>query len=154
MKLSAAIITVSVSAIGLTLGACTPKTGPSTFSQSEAGQVVPVQYGEITAIRPVEIRPGQTRIGTLAGGALGALGGSQIGRSTTANVAGAVAGAVAGGAVGSAAQGSASTNGLEINIRLDTGESVAIVQPGDPRDFRVGDRVRISGTAENARVTR
>lgn len=154
MKLSATIITISVSAIGLTLGACTPQAGPSTFSQNETGQVVPVQHGEITALRPVEIRPGQTRVGTVAGAALGALGGSQIGRTTTANIAGGVAGAVAGGAAGSAIEGSQRTNGLEITIRLDSGETVAIVQPGDPRDFRVGDRVRISGNAENARVTR
>lgn len=152
MKRSAAIISISLCAIGL--AGCTPQTGPSTFSQAESGQVVPVQHGEITALRPVDIRPGQTRVGTVAGAALGALGGSQIGRSTTANIAGGVAGAVAGGAAGSAVQGSSSTSGLEITIRLDTGETVAIVQPGDPRDFRVGDRVRISGTAENARVSR
>jgi len=154
MKLAAAIIGISVSSIGLTLGACTPAAGPSTFSQNEAGQVVPVQFGEVTAIRPVEIRPGQTTVGTVAGATLGAVAGSHIGRSTAANIAGGVAGAVAGGAAGSAVQGSSRTNGLEITIRLYTGETVAIVQPGDQRDFRVGDRVRISGTAENARVTR
>lgn len=153
MKCSVAIIAVSFTALGLTLGACAPK-GPSTISTAEAGQVVPVQYGEITALRPVDIRPGETRVGTIAGGALGAVAGSQIGRSTAANVAGGVAGAVAGGAVGSAVQGSARTNGIEITMRLDSGETVAIVQRGDSRDFRVGDRVRLTGTAENARVTR
>jgi outer membrane lipoprotein SlyB len=154
MKRSTAIMTISVTALGLALGACTPKAGPSTFSQGEAGQVQQVQFGEITALRPVEIRPGQTRIGTIAGGALGAIAGSQIGNSTASNIAGGVGGAVAGGAVGSAVQGSSRTNGMEITIRLDTGETVAIVQPGDPRDFRVGDRVRVTGSAENARVTR
>lgn len=154
MRHSAAIMTVSVATLGLVLGACTPKTGPSTFSQSEVGQVIPVQYGEVTALRAVEIRPGQTRLGAIAGSALGAIGGSRIGRSAAANIAGGVAGAVAGGVVGSAVQGSPRTSGTEINIRLDSGETVAVVQPGDPRDFRVGDRVRIGGTAENARVTR
>jgi outer membrane lipoprotein SlyB len=44
--------------------------------------------------------------------------------------------------------------GVEITIDLDSGETVAVVQPGDPRDFRVGDRVRLTGNDENARVTR
>jgi outer membrane lipoprotein SlyB len=116
--------------------------------------VQPVQFGTLTAIRSVEIRPGQTRIGTLTGAALGAIGGSQVGNSTAANVAGGVAGAVAGGAVGSAIEGSGRNNGLELTIQLDSGETVAVVQPGAANDFRVGDRVRITGTAENARVTR
>jgi outer membrane lipoprotein SlyB len=154
MKLSAAIITTSFAALALSLGACAPVDGPSTVRAGEAGTVQPVQLGTLTAIRGVDIRPGQTRIGTIAGGALGAIGGSQIGNSTAANIAGGVGGAVAGSAVGSAVQGSARTNGLELTIQLDTGETVAIVQPGNANDFRVGDRVRITGTADNARVTR
>lgn len=35
---------------------------------------------------------------------------------------------------------------------MDNGQTVAIVQPGDPRDFRIGDRVRVVGTSDNARV--
>lgn len=135
------------------LSGCTPKPGVSSFSQNEVGQVAQVQFGQVTAIRAVDIRPGETRLGTIAGGALGAVGGSQIGRSAAANVAGGIAGAVVGGAVGSAMQGSSRTAGIEITLHLDSGEDVAIVQPGDPRDFRVGDRVRLSGTSENARVT-
>lgn len=154
MKLSAAITTASVAACVLVLGACAPVDGPSTVRANEAGTVQPVQFGTLTAIRSVEIRPGQTRVGTVAGATLGAIGGSQIGSSTAANVAGGVSGAVAGGAVGSAVQGSGRNNGLELTIQLDSGETVAVVQPGNANDFRVGDRVRITGTAENARVTR
>lgn len=154
MKTSTSIITIPVVAAGLALAACTPQAGPSTVHQSETGQVVPVQHGEVTAVRVVEIRPGETRVGTVVGGALGAIGGSQIGSSTAANIAGGVAGATAGAAAGSAVQGSQRQQGLEITIRLDSGETVAVVQPGDPRDFRVGDRVRVTGTAENARVSR
>ncbi|WP_313438559.1 glycine zipper 2TM domain-containing protein [Novosphingobium sp.] len=137
----------------LALSGCTPQTGVSSFSRNEAGQVATVQFGEVLAIREVVIQPGQTRLGTVAGGALGAIGGSQVGSSTAANIAGGVTGAVVGGAIGSAVQGSSRTAGIEITMRLDSGDNVAVVQPGDPRDFRVGDRVRLAGTSENARVT-
>jgi outer membrane lipoprotein SlyB len=114
----------------------------------------PVAFGEVVAVRGVDIRPGQTRVGTVTGALLGGLGGSQIGGGSVANAAGAVGGAVLGGMAGSAIQGSRTTAGVEITIELDDGQTVAIVQPGDPRDFRVGDRVRVTGTADNARVTR
>lgn len=154
MKLSRAITTASVAACVLVLGACAPVDSPTTVRAGDAGTVQPVQFGTLTAIRTVEIRPGQTHLGTIAGGALGAIGGSQIGNSTAANIAGGVAGAVAGGAVGSAIEGSGRSNGLELTVQLDSGETVAVVQPGQANDFRVGDRVRITGTADNARVTR
>ncbi|MET0588937.1 MAG: hypothetical protein ABWZ75_10500 [Novosphingobium sp.] len=153
MKLSA-ITTATVAACVLVLGACAPVDSPNTIRAGEAGTVQPVQFGTLTAIRSVEIRPGQTRLGTMAGATLGAIGGSQVGNSTAGNLAGGVAGAVTGGAVGSAVQGSGRNNGLELTIQLDSGETVAVVQPGAANDFRVGDRVRITGTADNARVTR
>ncbi|TCM18169.1 outer membrane lipoprotein SlyB [Novosphingobium sp. PhB165] len=152
MKLPTYILASSVASFAL-LGACTPQPGPSSFSRNEVGQAVPVQFAEIISLREVEIRPGQTNVGTVAGGALGAIGGSQIGSSTAANVAGGVAGAVVGGAIGSALQGSSRTTGVEFTLKLDSGETIAVVQPGEMRDFRVGDRVRVSGTAQNTRVT-
>src|SRR5262249_16683486 len=116
--------------------------------------VMSVQFGTLQSIRAVEIRPGQTRVGTVAGAALGGVGGSQIGSSTAGNVAGGIGGALVGGAIGSALQGSARTNGVELTLQLDSGETVAVVQPGNPNDYRVGDRVRLTGSAENARVSR
>ena len=134
--------------------ACTPARTSTSFSNSEAMRAQPVAFGEVVSVRNVDIRPGQTRLGAITGAALGAVGGSQIGGDTASNIAGGVAGAVAGGAIGSAIQGSQRTAGLEITVRLDSGETVAIVQPGDPRDFRMGDRVRVIGNADNARVAR
>lgn len=141
-------------AILASLGACTPTTTSSSFGNNEAGRVMQVQFGELKSIREVEIRPGQTRVGTITGAALGGIGGSQIGNSTAANLAGGVAGAVVGGAIGSALQGSSRTRGVEFVIELESGETIAIVQPGNPRDYRIGDRVRVTGSAENARVSR
>lgn len=149
------IPTVAVSlAIVASLGACTPTTNSSSFGRHEAGRVMPVQFGTIQSIRQVEIRPGQTRVGTVTGAALGGIGGSQIGSNTAGHLAGGVAGAVVGGAIGSALQGSSRNRGIEFVIELDAGETIAIVQPGNPRDYRVGDRIRVTGDAENARVSR
>jgi outer membrane lipoprotein SlyB len=152
MNVSARLGLPILLAVGLT--ACTPTTSPSSFSRNEAGRIMPVEYGRVTSIRGVEIRPGQTRLGAITGAVLGGVGGSQIGRSTAANVAGAAAGAVAGGAVGSGLQGSSRTNGVELTVELDSGGSVAVVQPGDPRHYRIGDRVSVTGTADNVRVTK
>ena len=154
MKFVASMLALSATVGAVTLAACTPQQNPNNISNAEAGRIVPVRYGTVSSVRAVNIRPGQTRLGTVIGAALGGTAGSTIGRSTTANVAGAIGGAVAGGALGSAIQGSGNTPGLEISIRLDSGENVAVVQPGDPRDFRVGDRVRLTGDSESARVTR
>lgn len=154
MKYIVGAFTTMVLVAGVGLGGCAPVNNPNTISRNQAGQVVPVEFGTLTSMRVVDIAPGQTRVGTIAGAALGAIGGGQIGRSSAANAAGAIAGGVAGGVVGSALQGSQRTPGLELEIRLDSGAVVAVVQPGDPRDFRIGDRVRLTGTDSNARVTR
>jgi outer membrane lipoprotein SlyB len=100
----------------------------------------------------VDIRPGQTHLGRATGGALGALAGSQLGSGAAANVAGGIGGAVVGSQVGGSMQGSQVTRGIEVTVTQDDGQSLAIIQPGDPRDFRVGDRVRLIGTADNMRV--
>ncbi|KQW82533.1 glycine zipper 2TM domain-containing protein [Brevundimonas sp. Root1279] len=145
---------LALSAAVLGLAACTPTQTPNSFSSNEAQRAQPVTFGHVLAVRPVEIRPGQTRLGTGTGAVLGGLAGSQLGSGTAANTAGAVVGAVAGGAVGSAAQGSRVTQGVELTVRLESGETIAVVQQGDIRDFRVDDRVRVVGTAENTRVAR
>lgn len=136
------------------LAACTPTTNSNAFATHETGRIMPVQFGTLSSIRAVQIQPGETRVGTVTGAVLGGLGGSLIGRSTVANIAGATAGAVAGGAIGSGLQGTNRSRGVAFEIELDSGEMIAIVQPGDPHDYRVGDRVRITGDSENARVSR
>lgn len=136
------------------ISACTPQPTPYSYSRTETMRPQSVELGTLQSIRPVNIRPGETRLGMGAGAILGGIAGSQIGSGTAANVAGGVAGAVAGGALGSALQGSQNTAGLELTVQLDSGRMIAIVQPGGPNDFRIGDRVRVIGDGEHTRVTR
>lgn len=151
MKKAILMIAVPLAVIA-PLSAC--KTSPTSASANSAGQIQPVQFGTITAVRGVDIRPGNTRLGAITGAVIGGAVGSTIGGSTVANIAGATAGAVTGGAAGSTVQGASRQQGVEFVIQLDSGETVSLVQPGNARDYRVGDRVRVTGTAENARVDR
>jgi len=150
MRSELRLIAISLCLAGAS--ACETQHGPSTFASSEAMRAQPVAFGQVVSVRPVDIRPGQTHLGMATGAALGALAGSQLGGDVSANVAGGIGGAVAGGALGSAVQGSQVRRGIEVSVTMDNGQTVAIVQPGDPRDFRVGDRVRVIGTSDNARV--
>jgi outer membrane lipoprotein SlyB len=151
MKSVVGAISIAICLVGAS--ACTPARTASSFSSSESLQAQPVAFGRVVSVRAVDIRPGQTRLGMVTGGVLGGLAGSQIGSGTAANVAGGVAGAVAGGAIGSAIQGSRTTRGVEVTVTLESGRTVAIVQPGDVNNFRVGDRVRVVGDPSNARVS-
>lgn len=147
-------LSLPILAAAALISACTPQPTPNSYSRTETMRPQSVELGTLQSIRPVNIRPGETRLGMGTGAILGGIAGSQIGGGTAANVAGGVAGAVAGGALGSALQGSQNTAGLELTVELDSGRTIAIVQPGGPNDFRIGDRVRVIGNGENTRVTR
>lgn len=150
MRLGLATLALSV----CLLGAAAEAQTSNSVTRSETQRAQPVVFGKVISVQNVTIRPGQTHLGTVTGAALGAIGGSRIGSGGAANTAGGIGGAVVGGAVGSAIQGSRTTQGIEVALRLDNGEHIAIIQPGSVRDFRPGDRVRVTGTADNARVSR
>lgn len=150
MRPQLTLIALSLCLVGA--AACETHHGANSFASNDTMRAQPVVFGDVVSIRQVDIRPGQTRLGSTTGAALGALAGSQLGSGAAANVAGGIGGAVVGGGVGSAIQGSQVTRGIEVSVTMDDGRTIAVVQPGDPRDFRVGDRVRVIGTADNARV--
>lgn len=124
-----------------------------TYSRGEAGRAQSVQRGTITAIRNVKLEgesTGGAILGTVAGGVLGNQIGAGRGRDV-ATVAGAAAGGIAGSHIG---QNVTSRAGLEIEVALDSGGSVAVVQQRSSRDtFQVGDRVRVLDSGRRARVT-
>lgn len=125
-----------------------------TYSRGEAGRAQAVQTGRITSIRPVKIEGG-SQGGALAGAIAGGVLGSNIGSGRASNTAGAIGGAMVGSAIGSQAQQAmTSRRGIEISVRLDQGDSVAIVQEVNPREqFSVGDRVRIISSGGRSRVS-
>ena len=124
-----------------------------TYSRSEAGQAQAVRTGKVTAVRYVKIEGGNTGgaiLGGVAGGFLGNEIGSGAGR-TAATIGGAALGSVA----GSHAQKAIGTRqGIEIQVKLDQGGSVAVVQEVNANEsFEVGDRVRVLFSGGRDRVT-
>ncbi len=124
-----------------------------TYSRNEAGQAQNVRTGTITSIRNVKIE-GSSTGGTLVGAAAGGLLGNQIGGGS-GKTAATVGGALLGGAAGShAGKAVTSKQGLEIQVKLDGGGSVSIVQEYNPKEpFAQGERVRVLTNGGRDRVT-
>ena len=138
------------------LAACetTSLTGDS-YNRTQARQMQTVLEGTVISVRAVKIDGSQTGAGSLAGVAVGGVAGGAIGRGY-GSVAAAVAGAVAGGLIGNAVEEKVTAkNGIELTIRLQRGDTVAIVQEASATEtFRAGDRVHILYSANGqARVT-
>ena len=123
---------------GLSLSACTSASvGSADYSITDAQRAFYVEYGTVQSVRNVSLHSETSSMGTgigvgaVAGGVTGGVIGGLIGGSTGAAIgaaAGGVAGGVAGGYIGSSNE---TTDGLEITVRLDTGQVVAIVQGKD-----------------------
>ncbi len=138
----------------LLVSACATQPGPNTVTRDQAMRTQTVEFGTVESVRSITITPSNTYVGTGTGAVLGGIAGSTIGGGSRANAAGAVAGAVAGGAIGSAVQGSGTTQGVEITVKLDNGNAIAVAQPGMANDFRAGDRVRVTSDGQTTRVSR
>ncbi|MDG1581360.1 glycine zipper 2TM domain-containing protein [Pseudomonas sp. GOM6] len=147
------LLTVSVVALGLTLGGCASNLSGDSYSRDEARKVQTVRLGTVEMLRPVKIEGTKTPIGAGAGAVVGGIGGSAIGGGRGSAVA-AVIGAVAGGLLGAATEeGLTRTQGVEITVREDDGTLRAYVQEVQENEiFRVGDRVRIMTVDGTSRV--
>ena len=125
------VLLVSIAMSAAFLAACSSAPRDSrTFSRANAGQVQSVEMGTIQALRPVVIEN----------------------ESRTAATAGPV-GAAAGGVAGRTISGG-DTHAVEFTVRLDSGRTIAVVQPGSVNDYRVGDRVRVTNDGTTTRVAR
>ena len=128
----------------LIITGCASGLGGSTYSRKEARKVQTVEKGEVVMVREVQIEGTKSPIGAIAGGVMGFALGSAIGAGsgkTIAKAAGAVGGAFAGAA---AEEAITRQKGLEITVKLDSGEVVAIVQGIEKNDtFNEGDRVQV-----------
>lgn len=132
--------------LALLAGCANDTASSSVYSYGEAQREQVVRTGTVESVRPVIIQQGQSSgVGMLAGGALGGVVGSTIGRGG-GNVLATVGGAILGGLAGNAVENQAGrTQGLEITVRLDNGETRVVVQAADV-PLSAGQRVRmISG---------
>lgn len=122
-------------------------------SPAPQGEVT-ARYGRVERIDIVTVEGDKKLgVGTVIGAVAGGIIGHQVGGGTgkvVATAAGAVAGGVIGNKVENRNQGQA---GQHVLVKLDTGGSVGITQPSNA-NLRVGDRVRVDGSGEDARVVR
>ena len=137
----------------LVLSACAPGQGANSYSRSQARTEQSVRMGTVEGVRVVRLDGTRTPVGTLAGGVVGGVAGSAIGQGRGSTI-GAVLGAVAGGLAGSAIEeGVTRKEGLEITVRLDNGNIIAITQEADEQ-FKPGERIRVLSGGGVSRVTR
>lgn len=152
MKLA---IVVTSLLFSLTLTGCAGSKSGDTYSREQARQEMTVRMGVVESVKEVTLEGSKSGIGTSAGAVVGGVAGSNMGGGNRGNIIGAVLGAVAGGMAGSAIESGTSTkNALEITVKMDNGQLIAIVQEGQPGEFRAGDRVRIIGGRGDSRVSR
>jgi outer membrane lipoprotein SlyB len=137
----------------LVLSACAPGQGANSYSRSQARTEQSVRMGTVEGVRVVRLEGTRSPVGTLAGGVVGGVAGSTVGGGRGSTIA-AVIGAVAGGLAGSAIEeGVTRKEGVEVTVRLDNGNMIAITQEADEQ-FKPGERVRVLSGGGVSRVTR
>jgi outer membrane lipoprotein SlyB len=134
---------ITVVLLTFTVAGCAPKSmSGDVYSRERAQKVQVIEYGEVIEVRQILIEGTKSGAGAIGGGVLGGALGSGVGRgsgTTMAVVGGAILGAVAGSAV---EEGATKQSGVEVTVRKDTGQTIALVQGLEP-PLRAGDRVRI-----------
>jgi outer membrane lipoprotein SlyB len=129
-------------AASATLAGCATSKSGDVYSRDEALREQTVRLATVESVRPVTIQGTRSGIGAAAGGVVGGVAGSGVGHgrgSTIAGVLGAVGGGVAGQAI---EEGTTRKPGVEITVRLQSGELRAIVQEETDK-FVPGQRVRL-----------
>lgn len=139
----------------LALGGCAQNLTGETYSRDQARTPQTVRMGTVESVRLVQIEGTGTVIGPAAGAAVGGIAGSTVGGGRGSMVAG-VLGAVAGGVAGAAAEeGFTRSQGIEITVREDDGQTRSYVQAvSNNITFSPGDRVRILTVNGQSRVTK
>jgi len=146
------LIVVLAGALAGLIAGCATRESASVYGKHETGREQTVRYATVDSVRQVKITGSQSAVGPVAGGAVGGIAGSTVGHGKGSAV-GAVLGAVGGGVAGSAIENAVTEkNGLEITVRLDSGELRAIVQEAD-EEFKPGERVRLLNSGGVTRVT-
>jgi len=138
----------------VTLAGCATGLGGGDYERAEARRVINVRMGIVESVRPVKLEGTKSPVGTIGGAAIGGIAGSTVGQGKGAAIA-AVVGAVVGGLAGAAAEeGITREQGIEITLKMDNGEILAVMQADGGEKFVPGERVRLLQDGRTTRVTR
>lgn len=145
---AAAVITAVVALAGCATGS----SSGGVYSRSQTRQEQTVRMGVVESVRQVTIEGEKGPVGAVTGAVVGGYAGSNVGSGRGSELA-TVLGAVAGGLAGSAIEGKVTSKaGLEITVKLDNGQLIAVTQEAD-EEFRPGDRVRVLSGGGATRVS-
>ena len=125
------------------------------YSASEAKQVQSVTYGTLVSVRAVKIQGGDNNstLGAIGGAVLGGFLGNTIGGGAGRSLATA-GGAVLGGLAGQGVQsGLNKSNGVELEIRKDDGNTIMVVQKQDASRYSAGMRVALVSNGSQVTVS-
>jgi outer membrane lipoprotein SlyB len=138
----------------VSVAGCASGLGGGDYERAEARRVMNVRMGVIESVRLVKLEGTKSPVGTLGGAAVGGIAGSTVGGGKGSAIA-AVVGAVVGGIAGSAAEeGNTRKQGVEVTVKMDNGEMLAIIQEDGGEGFKPGERVRLLQDGRTTRVTR
>ena len=147
------ILCVIAATGAVTLAGCaTDSSSGSVYSTSQSRREATVRMGVVESVRQVTIEGSKGPVGAIAGGAVGGVAGSNVGGGKGSTI-GSILGAVAGGIAGQAIEQKVTNKaGLEITVRLESGELRAITQDADEA-FKPGERVRLLSSNGVTRVS-
>jgi outer membrane lipoprotein SlyB len=152
MKLALEACSIAALAAAMMTGCAEPRSA-NVYRAGDTMREQVVRMATVESVRQVTIDRGENGVGTGAGAIVGGIAGSNVGEGKGSAV-GAIIGAVAGGIAGQAIErGASKVPGLEITVRLDSGEMRAIVQEADNQTFLPGERVRLLSEGGQTRVT-
>lgn len=136
-------VQVAIAAAMLVQG-CVSSASGTSFPRASTRTSFDVYYGEVISTRIVEIEGESSGLGRFGGAIVGgAIGAGDSGRYWRANRAESAIGSVGGAIVGNAIERRVTRDdGLEILVRLDHSETIAVVQADDV-EFLPGERVQV-----------
>ncbi|MFA5610571.1 MAG: glycine zipper 2TM domain-containing protein, partial [Alcaligenes sp.] len=127
------LVVASLAAPVFLLAGCANKSASSSvYSYGQAQREQIVRLGTVVSVRAVTIQEDQNSgVGTVGGAALGGVAASTIGGGRGSILA-SIGGAILGGLVGNAVENRmGKTQGLEITVQLDNGETRVVAQEAD-----------------------
>lgn len=147
-------ISFILSATILTAGCTNTNTmAGNVYTQSQVKSGMEVQYGTIRNIRLVTAQARDSGLGGIAGAALGGIGGSGVTDADTESELFGVLGGVVGSIVGKKIEDTVNqVKVLEIEVKLDSGKTYAVVQKAEKTQFKAGQKVRVIGTGRSMRI--
>ncbi|HEY9101414.1 hypothetical protein [Chitinimonas sp.] len=145
------LLLACLAGLSLVMTGCASSRSANVYNPSEALNEARVREGTVESIRPVKIQA-DSDIGKIIGAVIGGVAvGGNVGKGNGAVISG-VLGAAAGGAAGNAiGKELNSKDGIELVLRMDNGEIIAVVQEADVA-FAPGQKIRVITRGRVSRV--